>query len=570
MNEVTELQKKRAVNTIWNTADNYGFQPDFKAYDSDGNAEIYLNCIIGGVYRYYDYPKLAELFSAFSRYEDDADTYEGLLWLGLENAVYPRLLQERPVLESLRRDYAKRLVSMFGNTAPDDYYLLDCLTFGHYLRVLGTEPEISRYDRRLLDELEFSPDLDTDEIISLSKELLQKWFQITNFEKRKERKPFVLFTIKQRNRRSKAVRLHKYSFSFFEHPKEFGTQANDSLNRFDVKTKLSEEEMQAFIAGKFGKPIYSKAKTAELERQLCSGNHSFCHLHFTRGEYAPETIRSSFEAYKKEEEAKQRLRNRKYYKDRYTVSRAAIAKLSGAIQNSVLLHLQPTPVIADTGLLCGGRAWRAQYLDDNRIFIRNDQDNLGDFCVDILLDASTSQEKRQDIVSYQAFIIAEALTRCGVPCRVSSFCSMSGFTIMHIFREYNSPHDNEKIFDFVSNGSNRDGLGIRAEHYLMNLSPYEHKLLIILSDVKPNDSVKIDYGPDRVAYYENEAGLNDTAIEVRRARSDGIAVVCVFTGEDRDIPSARLVYGHDFARIASLDRLSDTVAMLIQNQLRML
>ena len=236
----------------------------------------------------------------------------------------------------------------------------------------------------------------------------------------------------------------------------------------------------------------------------------------------------------------------------------------------MLLHLQPTPVIADTGLLCGGRAWRAQYLDDNRIFIRNDQDNLGDFCVDILLDASTSQEKRQDIVSYQAFIIAEALTRCGVPCRVSSFCSMSGYTIMHIFREYNSPHDNEKIFDFVSNGSNRDGLGIRAEHYLMNLSPYEHKLLIILSDVKPNDSVKIDYGPDRVAYYENEAGLNDTAIEVRRARSDGIAVVCVFTGEDRDIPSARLVYGHDFARIASLDRLSDTVAMLIQNQLRML
>ena len=92
MNEVTELQKKRAVNTIWNTADDYGFQPDFKAYDSDGNAEIYLNCIIGGVYRYYDYPKLAELFSAFSRYEDDADTYEGLLWLGLENAVYPRLL----------------------------------------------------------------------------------------------------------------------------------------------------------------------------------------------------------------------------------------------------------------------------------------------------------------------------------------------------------------------------------------------------------------------------------------------------------------------------------------------
>ena len=43
MNEVTELQKKRAVNSIWNAARDYSFQPDFKAYDAEGQAELYLN-----------------------------------------------------------------------------------------------------------------------------------------------------------------------------------------------------------------------------------------------------------------------------------------------------------------------------------------------------------------------------------------------------------------------------------------------------------------------------------------------------------------------------------------------
>ena len=55
---------------------------------------------------------------------------------------------------------------------------------------------------------------------------------------------------------------------------------------------------------------------------------------------------------------------------------------------------------------------------------------------------------------------------------------------------------------------------------------------------------------------------------MRRARADGIAVVCVFTGADEDVPSARLVYGQDFARIQSLDRLADAVGKLIRNQLR--
>ena len=36
--EISDLQKKRAYNLIWNAAADYGFTPDFKFYTADGTA----------------------------------------------------------------------------------------------------------------------------------------------------------------------------------------------------------------------------------------------------------------------------------------------------------------------------------------------------------------------------------------------------------------------------------------------------------------------------------------------------------------------------------------------------
>ena len=118
MNAVTDLQRRRAVNQIWNAAKDYSFVPDFKAYDGEGNAELYWNFIIGAVRRHYDYPKIAAVFSSFQQYEE-SDTYEGLFWLGLENAVYQRELPQRPVLKALRENYARRYLAVYG-APPDD------------------------------------------------------------------------------------------------------------------------------------------------------------------------------------------------------------------------------------------------------------------------------------------------------------------------------------------------------------------------------------------------------------------------------------------------------------------
>ena len=214
-------------------------------------------------------------------------------------------------------------------------------------------------------------------------------------------------------------------------------------------------------------------------------------------------------------------------------------------------------------------AWRAAALGDEKVFRKTENANAGDISVDILLDASHSQVSRAEKIASQAFIVAEALARCHVPCRVISFCSMSGFTVMRLFNDYSSGGDNSSIFDYYTEGCNRDGLAIRAAGNLIEGNSCEHKMLIILSDVKPLDVAKIrkDERDVGVSYDELRA-LTDTAHEVRRLRAEGISVICIFTGEDEDLPAAKMVYGQDFVRIRDFSLFADTVGKLIIDQMK--
>ncbi len=569
---ISDLQKKRAINIIWNSAACYDFQPDFKSYDRDGRANLYLNCIFGAARRHYDYDKFIPLFRTFEQY-DDADTFEGLLWLGLENCVYQKELPDRPALAGLRRKYAEAMVKEYAGH--DDFHLCEALTYAHFSRVLGNEPNMNGYDRKLLDELEFTPDMTTDDIVARTQELFTRWFQISTEERKKKKHSILTPALhklsKQPHQKAKSS-LRMFGLGLTEHPdNSYGGSGSEGQRQdAEVKTKMTAEELREFMETKYGKSMYPTHEAGKIERTICSGSHAMCHLLFTYGDRIDTSkVQNAFEALSRQREAQQIERNRTSYQEHLSQNRHAIEKLSEKIQNSILLHLQPAPVKSNSGYINGQLAWRAAVLNDGHVFKKSEQDDMGSLAVDILLDASTSQKNRQEIVSAQGYMIAESLTKCNIPCRVMSFCSMTGYTILRVFRDYDKPSDNKKIFEYVSNGCNRDGLAISAAHYLMNQSSYEHKLLIILSDVKPNDVVKIQaHDKGMPVPYENDAGITDTALQVRHARADGISVICVFTGDDEDLPSAKLVYGIDFARIQSLDMLADTVGKLIQNQIK--
>ena len=127
--EILDSEKRRARNLIWNAAADYSFEPDFKAYDEDGRADLYWNSIIGAVRKNYGAETIEGLFESLHGCSKE-QLFEQLLWLGLENAVYQREAPRRPALPSLRRSYARRAVALDQRADPGD--LLATLENAHF------------------------------------------------------------------------------------------------------------------------------------------------------------------------------------------------------------------------------------------------------------------------------------------------------------------------------------------------------------------------------------------------------------------------------------------------------
>ena len=122
----------------------------------------------------------------------------------------------------------------------------------------------------------------------------------------------------------------------------------------------------------------------------------------------------------------------------------------------------------------------------------------------------------------------------------------------------------EEIFRYFTAGANRDGLGIRLAAEMMRGNHAEHRLLVVLSDCKPNDPLMVRDAGGVYRNYEKDLAVEDTAAEVHRARLDGISVVCVYTGSDEDLTAAKRIYGQEFTRIRTLSQFADRVARLLK------
>lgn len=573
--EILDSEKRRARNLIWNAAADYSFEPDFKAYDEDGRADLYWNSIIGAVRKNYGTETIEGLFEALHGCARE-QLFEQLLWLGLENAVYQREAPHRPALPSLRRSYARRAVALDQNADPSD--LLAVLENAHFRRALGQpDPAMLPRDRRMLDELEFSGDLDGPAIAARALDFLHAYFHFTpgetqaqEAEAKKRHRP--LFAFRRRSEADLLPSVRAFGHGFGEHlvkGQGGGPDAMPVQRRLtDYNLAQTEAALRKYMRAYFGAPLYSQQELAGLEQELCVDEHRGCHLYYATGDDTHEKLKG-YVAAQRRNALRQMELNRQAYEADATRHRTSIRRLTARIRNAMLAYLQPTPVRAASGALDAGRIWRGVYLDDDKVFTRILQSDPGELSVDILLDASSSQIDRQAVVAAQGYMIAESLTHCHIPVRVSSFCSLSGYTVVTRYRDYFETDKNERIFNYFTTGCNRDGLAVRALARGLEDSPSEHKLVILLSDVKPNDVIQMNHGGSFVDY-AGDNGIQNTAMEIRALTYKGIQVMCVFTGKDDDLPAAHTIYGRNFARIRSLDQFADTVGALIQNQIRSL
>lgn len=573
--EILDSEKRRARNLIWNAAGDYHFEPDFKAYDDEGRADLYWNSIIGAVRKNYGPETIDALFAAFHGCRDEA-LYEQLVWLGLENAVYQRESPRRLALPALRRRYARWVLSQCAGIG--DGELLPRLEEAHFRRALGEDPAMTKEDRKLLDSLEFSGELDGPELSQAALDFLHDHFgfvpgktQAEEAEALRKHRPWFLFGRSRALDGLPAVRT--FGFGYGEHlvaGQGGGPNAEPVQRRLtDRNLAQTEEALRNYMRDYFGAPLLSEGERRTLEQSLCIGEHKNCHLYYTQGDDEPGRRLKGYAAAQRRNALRQAEKNREAYEADAVRHRASIVRLTARIRNAMLAYLQPTVVRTASGTLDPGRIWRGVYLDDDKVFTKIQQSDPGQLAVDLLLDASSSQVDRQAVVAAQGYMIAEALTRCHIPVRVTSFCSLSGYTVLTRYRDYQEQDRNERIFRYFTTGCNRDGLAIRALAREIEESSYEHKLVILLSDAKPNDVIQL-YRDGAYVDYARDNGIENTAMEVRSLLFRDIPVICVFTGNDDDIPAAHTIYGRNFARIRSLDQFADTVGTLIQNQIRSL
>lgn len=570
--DIRDSEKRRARNLIWNAAEEYGYEPDFKAYDREGRADLYWNSIIGAVRKNYGAEAMQRLFAAFHGCEKEG-LYEQLVWLGLENAAFAREAPNRPALPYLRRRHAREVLGL--KVTEQDDWLLATVERAHFQRVLGEEPRLGGRELEILNALEFPGDEDGDALADRALGFLRDYFGFVPGEAREEeaarKKRRHHFLLGRREAaKSQLTPVRQFGFGYGEHLAEENAGDTQEIQTYLNWSGLSSTDQNAlkkYIRTYFGQPLYDEQKTKLLEQELCIDEHSGCHLYYSRGSNVLEKGTKGYVGAQRKAALKQMEKNRAFYYADIVRNRNSVNRLTARIYNALLTHLEPVTVRSATGTLDAGRLWRGLYLDDDKVFTRVLRTDPGDLSVDILLDASNSQVNRQQIVAAQGYMIAESLTRCGIPVRVSAFCSLSGYTILTRYRDYRETDKNERIFRYFTTGCNRDGLAIRILGREMEDSPCEHRMVILLSDAKPHDIRKLKL-PEGDADYCDSAGVTNTAAEVRSLLHRDISVLCVFTGDDGDIPAAHTIYGRDFARIRSLDQFADTVGTLIQNQIR--
>lgn len=329
--------------------------------------------------------------------------------------------------------------------------------------------------------------------------------------------------------------------------------------------KQSSEHLEKYIELNYGKSILPPNEKSRLQKQMCTGIHEDCRLHITKGVLHNQTENNAKTDYVK----RIKEENLHIYKKNFLLTRQNILSLSNLLKRALLTRTERELCTSEYGTICPEKLWNLGRTDNSMLFKRELLQDNSDFAVEVLIDASGSQQRRQSLVALQGFIISRALSLAEIPHRVTGFCTFGSYTILNEYRDYldNSDAD-ENIFEFYGSANNRDGLAIRAAADSLDKQPQENKILIVLSDGNPNDIIAANSRQKSEKQpYCLDFAVKDTATEVRRLRNRKISVLGVFAGEEEDLQAEKKIFGKDFAYIHDISNFANIVGHYLKKQI---
>lgn len=566
------MMENRLQNLLWTVSEDYNCDVKINPADLQKSAEIaFYNMVLQGAFqKYFD----ADFFETYIKkkiqYGAEPSVLTLISKLCIDSAVSLKICAERKGIENIRRkafrETLKKDAFRFSHTDWD--YLEYCyLEFQLYQKTINPKLHPLLLKIAALSHASSVKDVCKciDEVYHTSYEKgFAEYFKGISRDTSglKSAAEESDETEEQDNLISDEDTVN--IFSGHVDAQDNGKQDKSNV-RLLALDKQSSEHLEKYIELNYGKSILPPNEKSRLQKQMCTGIHEDCKLHITKGVLHNQAVSNAKTNYVK----RIKEENLHVYKKNFLLTRQNILSLSNLLKRALLTRTERELCTSEYGTICPEKLWNLGRTDNSMLFKRELLQDNSDFAVEVLIDASGSQQGRQSLVALQGFIISRALSLAQIPHRVTGFCTFGSYTILNEYRDYldNSDAD-ENIFEFYGSANNRDGLAIRAVADSLDKQPQENKVLIVLSDGNPNDIIaansrqKTEKQP-----YCLDFAVKDTATEIRRLRNRKISVLGVFAGEEEDLQAEKKIFGKDFAYIHDISNFANIVGHYLKKQI---
>lgn len=571
---------EQQIQMIWTISGRYDIKPRTLLYEELRNEKLcdLRLIVVGGIYRYIPVQYIDDYLLRIVGLGESTKYFLELFLCLAEEYVIPKLAKHRRFLPVIENNTSREIYRCLSNIPIKSEK--DKLTGAYYTYKSGKDYSMYKTDAEIVNSIKRVRD------VRNATEFMKFLYQIFDMYLGGIPKKYVpksnTSDDEQYALNSEVLKKSESNIFDEEHEDAEVFSAEFSHNALDDEVDIQLEavdELLLFASHADSKVMFDKIisnygpskltdrQRIELEREVSKDNHKGCKIHYV------DEFMDKAKGYKRDYMAEQYDSNIRHYDEYRGQYENAIKHLISIIKEKILTDLEDTHYNLDRGIPDRTKLYRYVAIKDNKIFKKTFKDTVGTIALTILIDASGSQLARQKQIASWGYILSQAFTLCGIPTRVVGFNNLFDYTVFREYRDfYDTASKNKDIFYFTPEGSNRDGMAIRTMSYLMRYKQEDKKLLLVLSDGKPNDvrigvSTHMVSGHDTSEYTGIKA-VEDTASIVRKSRSDGIDVVGVYTGERDDIATQKLIYGKDFAYVPDLSQMGKVVGMVIEKAIK--
>lgn len=573
MKNLSYFDKNRISNIVWTMTEKYGYGVDFTLLEEDyfDYEILYNSIIIGSLYNILDYNMILDfIVNTKNKINKNAEILN-IFFMCIETLCVTKNTKLIKNIENIRRENYKNAIKKI-EVGRDKDRLYNVLRLAYYHRYLNKPMLYQQSIRQIVDNIiKIESVNDTLDFINMFQKIINMYFKfeeqsINDKSKKDEQKSMShvkqtqISTIRN-NTQTIQEFFDQYTSSEFN-PNESVIEKNfstDSSTMDESKEDTKKEDGIVKMERYYGKSIYTKEKLELLEKKHCQGIHSGYKLFFTDGD-----LNSIKEEYRKSQILEEQRRNRYEYEVSKIRYEKSIEKIKSLIKQSMKFE-EKLRINSFSGSVNANKIYRAEKINDFKIFRKEKRRDEIKFLVDIVIDSSASLLEKQSKLSVQAYVVSRALEELRIKNSVKTFNSFTDYSIIKLLKKYDD-FDSEKCFDYFCSGGNRDGLAIDVIGSLSDDMDEHKRLMIVFTDARPFDVQVIHaIGTKAKKPYQSDVAIDDTAGAVRRLRQKNVKLCGIFSGADEDIKVIRYIYGSDFLHITDIEQFSNKVGKFISD-----